>query len=338
MHVLITGHTGFKGSWLTILLKELGYQVSGVSLDPPVKSLFNTAGVLGYVTYDYRIDIRDFNLLKSAVNRIKPDVVIHLAAQSLVENSYKNPVRTYETNMNGTMNILRSILEIDSVKAVLIITTDKVYKNNGFINPYKESDPLGGNDPYSSSKTMADILTQAWVKSFNFPPTSIVRAGNVIGGGDFTNSRLIPSIINTVQAGGVPFLRNPNFVRPWQHVLDCLNGYILLFEKMIENGISGEWNFGSEPTVIKKVSEVCDEVLKCLNSRSTWNTSETQAFHEEKFLLLDSTKARAELGWHDKLSFEEVISWTTEWYVSVNNSKNASDATLSNIKKYLNLL
>ena len=335
MHILITGHTGFKGAWLSVLLKEKGYKVSGIALDGLIDSLYESAQISNLLAQDFRVDIRQYELLEKSFLEIKPDVVIHLAAQSLVQESYLNPVETYETNVTGTLNVLRAIEKTSSIKAALMITTDKVYKNVGLRHPYKESDPLGGLDPYSSSKAMADILVQSWVRSFSLPPITIARAGNVIGGGDIIPNRLVPGIIKTLQQGGIPTLRYPESIRPWQHVLDCLNGYLTLLESMIDKGTTGEWNFGPTENLVKKVSDVGEEIIRLFNSNVRWIQEENVVFHEEEFLLLDSSKARTELNWDDKLDFHESLSWTVDWYREVARTGNAFDATLKNVQDFL---
>jgi CDP-glucose 4,6-dehydratase len=233
MHFLITGHTGFKGAWLSLLLRERGHNVSGISLEPENNTLYKSASIGKFFEHDIRCDIRDLDRLQRNFNSISPDVVIHLAAQALVRESYKDPIRTFETNVHGTINVLKASQNLPKLKAQLIVTTDKVYKNMDKLNAYIESDPLGGQDPYSASKAMADIATQSWLSSFVNAPTGIARAGNVIGGGDISTDRLIPDLIKSYTSGLTPRLRAPKAVRPWQHVLDCLNGYLSLVDAII---------------------------------------------------------------------------------------------------------
>ena len=316
MHYLVTGHTGFKGAWLSLKLTLLGHKVSGISLDPQEKSLFNEASLAEIFENDCRIDIRDSKRIKEAVVKIKPDVIIHLAAQPLVRESYRIPAETFEINVIGTLNVLGAIRDLEGLKAVLIITTDKVYKNLNHLRGYVESDELGGDDPYSASKAAADIATQSWAKSFAGVPISIARAGNVIGGGDWAIDRLIPDLANSYSNGLVPTVRNPNSIRPWQHVLDCLDGYLLLIDKMVSEGISGQWNFG--PSLEKKFT-----VLDVINEFSeNWGVDGDSKYlldtqrgpHETNYLLLDSTKARNELKWSDRLDFQTAIKMTADWY------------------------
>jgi CDP-glucose 4,6-dehydratase len=246
MHYLITGHTGFKGSWLALMLEMQGHTVSGIALDPPAKSLFNQAELSPIFKHDLRLDIRDRAAMKQAVEMIDPEVIIHLAAQPLVRESYRIPVETFDTNVLGTLNILEATRELKHLKAALIITTDKVYKNHNHLRGYVETDELGGDDPYSASKAAADIAAQSWIKSFAKVPMAIARAGNVIGGGDWAQDRIIPDLVNAYSSGILPTLRYPNAIRPWQHVLDCLNGYLKLINHQLSSGVGGEWNFGPD--------------------------------------------------------------------------------------------
>ena len=315
MHFLVSGHTGFKGAWLVIMLKELGHDVSGISLDPLPGSLFELADVANLMENDIRADIRNLESVEKAFSVVSPDVVMHLAAQPLVRESYLDPRGTMESNVIGTMNMLSAVSNCNSVKAHVVITTDKVYKNIDQIWGYKEIDPLGGDDPYSASKAMADILTQSWVKSFGGPPTAIARAGNVIGGGDVSKDRLLPDLIRGYSEGNIPELRFPNAVRPWQHVLDCLNGYITLAFKLLEGEGLGEWNFGPDTNSFVSVGEVAKIVAKMHGIvESPFTVTDTQQPHEANLLSLDARKAELELAWENKLSFKESLEWTVNWH------------------------
>lgn len=317
MHFLITGHTGFKGSWLSLMLKMQGHLVSGISLDPDEKSLFSDANLYDIFEHDVRMDIRGKKEIKRKVHDISPDVIVHLAAQPLVRESYLNPIETYETNLMGTLNVLEATRELMNLKAILVITTDKVYKNLNVLRGYLESDELGGDDPYSASKAAADIATQSWFKSFGRTPLAIARAGNVIGGGDWAKDRLIPDLVRSYSSSLVPEIRFPSSIRPWQHVLDCLNGYCLLIEKMLSSAVTGAWNFGPDHrqrrTVLDVVSAFADS-WGYTGSQVFIDRSEAEHFQESNILLLDSSKARRFLGWNDKLDFERTISWTALWY------------------------
>ena len=319
MHFLITGHTGFKGAWLSMLLHERGHKVSGISLKPEIDSLFSRAKIGNFLENDVRCDIRNSTNLLAHFKEINPDVVIHLAAQALVRVSYKHPKDTFETNVFGTLNVLHASQQISDLKAQLIITTDKVYKNIGKISGYVETDELGGQDPYSASKAMADIATQSWVSSFENPQTAIARAGNVIGGGDVCADRLIPDLISSYSSGLVPKLRAPNSIRPWQHVLDCLNGYLMLADALIQNNAVGAWNFGPEENKSKTVADVANIAGAVWGAGKSWESDLGIHPHEASMLMLDSKKARSELGWSDKLSFEESVEWTINWYKCVQN-------------------
>ena len=321
------------------MLLAKGHKVSGISLDPEPKSLFNHANIKNRFEHDFRIDIRDSNLLTSAIQDIKPEVVIHLAAQPLVRRSYAEPVLTFETNFGGTLYLLSAITLVSSVKACLIITTDKVYRDTNLKTSYVETDPLGGSDPYSASKSAADILTQSWIKSIPTPPMAVARAGNVIGGGDWSIDRLVPDLVTAVLSGKDLVLRNPEAVRPWQHVLDCLNGYLLLVDSLLTQNTGAAWNFGPLPESNRTVKDVVEGIIK------NWETTNTKVkieadknqLKESNFLLLDSTKSREKLGWNDKLDFEETLRWTTEWYKAHSEGESAEALIRNQISKFLAL-
>jgi len=321
MHYLISGHTGFKGAWLTLLLRKRGHTVSGFALDPIGEGLYDRSEFSTLLENDFRQDIRDFNGTLKVFQQTQPDVFIHLAAQPLVLESYKQPVDTFEINVNGTLNVLRAAQEVKSLKGQLIITTDKVYKNEGFKKAFKESDALGGDDPYSASKAMADILTQSWMNSFPEIPTAIGRAGNVIGGGDASPDRLIPDMIKNLKVGQAPQIRHPEYVRPWQHVLDCLNGYLFVIEHLLKSGESACWNIGPLGSSYRTVEDLAMEVLKEWTSTSSWIQDKAGYKKESEFLTLDSSKARNTIGWHDKYDFEESVKQTVSWYRRITNGE-----------------
>jgi CDP-glucose 4,6-dehydratase len=315
MHYLVTGHTGFKGSWLTLMLQSAGHQVSGYSLDPEPGSLFQRAGLVDFLNYDMRGDIRDFDAVASAISTIQPDAVFHLAAQPLVRESYSHPRLTVETNVLGTMNVIDASRTVDSVAGIVVITTDKVYRNVNQIAGYLESDSLGGHDPYSASKAMADILTQSWIASFPAVPISIARAGNVIGGGDVCKDRLLPDLMSGFASGSVVSLRYPAAVRPWQHVLDCLQGYVLLMDRTLADSLPFiDWNFGPGPASFKTVAEVADLAASLWGGGASWTDVSGDHPHEAGLLALDATRARSELNWQDRLDFQSAVSWTVDWY------------------------
>jgi len=334
MHFLITGHTGFKGAWLSLLLRERGHLVSGISLDPEVNSLFNLANVSALLQHDIRLDICDYEGLEQSFHAVNPDVVIHLAAQALVRESYKDPVATFNTNVMGTINVIKAASTLATLSAQLIVTTDKVYENIGKSSGYIESDPLGGKDPYSASKAMADIATQSWLSSFSNPPTAIARAGNVIGGGDICTDRLIPDLVKSYSHGQVPKLRAPNSVRPWQHVLDCLNGYLVLVDKILESGFGGAWNIGPDESNFKSVANVSDLAGAIWGVDVNWVLDSASHPHEADLLSLNSEKARSQLGWREKLNFEQSVEWTVNWYKNVANGANPLEQCLNDIAKF----
>ncbi len=313
MHYYITGHTGFKGAWLTQILVSQGHSVSGQSLDPIDGSLFDLAHLGELVEFDHRIDIRDAQATQTAMTQAQPDVVIHLAAQPLVRASYEDPKETFSTNVMGTMNVLDAVTSTNSVKASLIITTDKVYKNVNQLAGYREDDPLGGDDPYSASKAMADILTQSWVKSFDSPPTAIARAGNVIGGGDISRDRLIPDLISAFESEMPALIRYPDAVRPWQHVLDCLNGYQLLIAELLAGNGAGAWNFGPPDSSVVSVAEIADLTAQAWGGGASWHGDGSQQPYEAALLALNSDKSRRGLNWGDKLKVAEAVRWTVDW-------------------------
>ena len=334
MHYLITGHTGFKGAWLTLLLKERGHTVSGISLSPLDKSLYKLAKIENMLKHDLRVDISDLGSLKTAFFKINPDIVIHLAAQALVHESYKNPLDTFNTNVIGTINVLKASQELNNLRAQLIVTTDKVYRNVHKTTGYIESDALGGHDPYSASKAMADIATQSWIASFKNAPTAIARAGNVIGGGDVCDNRLVPDLIKSYSQGVTPKLRSPNSIRPWQHVLDCLNGYLMLVSSLLEGKATGVWNFGPDDKQIKSVADVSEIAGSTWGADQNWELDSSGNFHEASLLLLNSHKARTSLNWQDKLDFEESVGLTINWYKNVNAGESALEETLKNIRAF----
>lgn len=340
MHYLITGHTGFKGAWLSLMLHAQGHTVSGISLDPPSASLFSQAKLSDIFVHDLRLDIRDEISLNAAVASVSPDVIIHLAAQPLVQASYFDPVGTFQANVIGTLNVLESTRKLKSLKATLVITTDKVYRNVGHLRGYTELDELGGEDPYSASKAAADIAAQSWRTSFANSPVAIARAGNVIGGGDWASNRIIPDLVKAYSQGNIPRLRHPDAIRPWQHVLDCLQGYISLVNEMLNKSFSGQWNFGpslSDRYTVSDLVEAFSEHWFEGTPVESWQKSEELGFPESTYLLLDSTKARNALNWNDQLSFSDSVKWTTDWYKNL-KGLNPRQRTLEQIKSYFSLV
>jgi CDP-glucose 4,6-dehydratase len=318
------------------MLKELGHEVSGISLDPEEESLFRQAQLNDLFTHDIRSDIRELNSLKSHFAKINPQVVIHLAAQPLVRYSYLHPLETFDSNVMGTLNVLEASKSLSELNATLIITTDKVYKNFGHLRGYLETDQLGGDDPYSASKAAADIASQSWAKSFGDYPIAIARAGNVIGGGDWAADRLIPDLVKSYALGESAIVRNPNSVRPWQHVLDCLNGYLALIDSMILSGTAGEWNFGPDHNEKHTVQEVIQGFAKHFNlSVKPWYQDTQVNPVESNLLLLDSTKARVQLNWKDQLNFTDSLGWSASWYQTPVSQARA--ITVKQIRDFFNL-
>ncbi len=341
MRYFITGHTGFKGSWLTLWLTSQGHEVYGLSLAPEPGSLFELAEVSEVCAVDQRGDIRDLETVKAAVARAEPEVVVHLAAQPLVLDSYRRPRWTFETNVMGTLNVLEAVGLQENVKGLLVVTTDKVYRNLNQRKGYLETDPLGGNDPYSASKAMADILTHSWATSFPGTKTAVARAGNVIGGGDVSPDRLLPDIVKNLRSGTNPVLRNPEAVRPWQHVLDCLNGYLTLMDGLVsetgELSFEGGWNFGPDSDSFVPVGEITTKAMKFWGSSGSWTTGSNEKFHEAQLLSLDSTRAKTALGWSNLLGVEDTLSWTLDWHREVDSGAHAREVTLRQIEEFLPL-
>lgn len=341
MKFLVTGHTGFKGAWLTLLLARLGHEVSGVALDPLPNALFARANVPQLLREDFRLDIRDSQAIRDAVTTSGPDAVIHLAAQSLVRESYRRPRETMEVNAMGTLNVLEAAAACPTVGALLIVTTDKVYRNDDRGHAFRESDPLGGRDPYSASKSMADILTQAWLTSFPGVSTAIARAGNVIGGGDVSSERLVPDTLKALGDGNLPEIRVPHAVRPWQHVLDCLYGYVVLTQALIENpGQFGgaAWNFGPSPDSFIEVLEVVRRLASLWGVAALDVPVVTASMPEARSLMLDSTKASNELGWKNILNLDATLSWVAEWQMRVDGGAHPFDVTVAQVERYLALV
>jgi CDP-glucose 4,6-dehydratase len=338
MHFLVTGHTGFKGSWLTLMLGAAGHKVSGYSLDPEPGSLFERAELPAHLASDIRGDIRDFDSVNSAFATIRPDAVFHLAAQPLVRESYVAPRVTMETNVVGTMNVIDAARAVDSVTGMVVVTTDKVYRNVNQVAGYLESDALGGHDPYSASKAMADILTQSWISSFPGMPISIARAGNVIGGGDVCKDRLVPDLMAGFASCSVVPLRYPGAVRPWQHVLDCLTGYTMLMDRTLANSLPFvDWNFGPGQESFKTVAQVADLAAAYWGSGASWSNVGGDHPHEAGLLALDASRARSELGWRDRLDFASAVEWTVDWYKDSDSGKNPLDLTTEQISKFNSL-
>jgi CDP-glucose 4,6-dehydratase len=338
MRYLVTGHTGFKGAWLSLWLLQQGHEVHGLSLDPEPGALFELAGIADDLASDARADIRDAGTVLDVVKSVQPEVVIHMAAQPLVRESYRNPRWTMETNVMGTLSVLEASQMCESIRAQLIITTDKVYRNVNQVAGYLEDDPLGGDDPYSASKAMADILTQSWVTSFQGPPTAIVRAGNVIGGGDVSKDRLFPDIVNALIRNEAPQLRYPNAVRPWQHVLDCLNGYLTVADALVAGSpkvpSGSTWNFGPDESSFVPVGEVTTLASNFWGAHQPWISTGDPEYHEANLLALDARKAATDLGWNNQLSFDSAVEWSVDWYRDVAEGADPRSVTMTQLERF----
>lgn len=344
--VLVTGHTGFKGSWLSIWLHELGAEVIGVAQEPfTERDNFVLSGIGKKITADLRADIRDGERMKAIFREYQPELVFHLAAQPLVRLSYDIPVETYATNVMGTINILEAIRATDSVKVGVMITTDKCYENKEQIWGYRENEPMGGYDPYSSSKGAAEIAIASWRRSFFNPleygkhgkSIASVRAGNVIGGGDWALDRIIPDCIKALEAGKPIEIRNRKAVRPWQHVLEPLSGYMLLASKMWEEPTKycEGWNFGPHAESISTVWDVVTRVIENYGKGELKDLSDPNALHEANLLMLDVSKAKLLLGWEPRMDIGQTLELTVEWYKRYPIAK-VYNVCLEQINKYLN--
>jgi CDP-glucose 4,6-dehydratase len=336
MRYLITGHTGFKGAWLAAILKTQGHELVGISLPPLDKSLYKQAALSDLFDQEYFIDIRNREDFTKAIAESGADVGFHLAAQPLVRESYKTPIETYATNVMGTLNFLEGVRDSD-LSAAVVITTDKVYKNKNLTRGYVEGDELGGYDPYSSSKAAADLATQSWIASYETQNISIARAGNVVGGGDWGADRLMPDLISSFVEASPAKIRYPEAIRPWQHVLDCLFGYICLSEKILSSGVSGVWNFGPEIAIDNTVAKVADLTSSRWGASAKWVRDSDPNPHEAGYLLLDSSKARTELGWHDRLDFASTLEWTVDFYKAVSDGTLSRGLLESQVVRYLSL-
>ena len=342
--VLMTGHTGFKGSWLSLWLQNLGAKIIGYSLPPPTQpSLFEIAradkkmvSIIG--------DVRNFDFLKKVFIEERPEIILHMAAQSLVRHSYLNPVETYSTNIMGTVNVLEAARQTKSAKVIIIVTSDKCYENKGSVWSYPEYEPMGGYDPYSSSKGCAELVTAAYRNSFFNPndyqqhgtALASVRAGNVIGGGDWAEDRLIPDIMRAIMNGRKLFLRNPDSIRPWEHVLEPLHGYIMLAEKLWEEGplYSEPWNFGPQDADSKPVSWIVEKVSHLWGSNIQYKLDDRFNLHEARSLRLDCSKAKLKLHWSSYWNLDTALREVVSWYKAYYSQREMHRFTLDQIDTY----
>ena len=348
--VLITGHTGFKGGWFSLWLQYLGAKVIGYALPAPTNpSLFEIARV-GEAMTSIQGDVRDFEHIKSVVTEHRPQIIVHMAAQSLVRHSYENPVETYATNVMGTVNLLEAVRTAGNgnVKAVINITSDKCYENREWVWGYRENEPMGGHDPYSNSKGCSELVTAAYRNSFFNPvdfqrhgvAVASARAGNVIGGGDWAKDRLMPDILRAIQSGVPARIRNPNALRPWQHVLEPLSGYLLLAQKLWNEGpaYSESWNFGPNEDDAKPVSWIADNLAQTWGNGASWVQDDGERPHEAHYLRLDCTKAKTRLGWQPVWCIDKALRAIVDWHQAFQPNQNMQDmqeVTLNQIKHYV---
>jgi CDP-glucose 4,6-dehydratase len=342
--VLVTGHTGFKGSWLVLWLNQLGAEVVGYALKPKTNEcMFAQINLSGYVESHFD-NILDLPRLKSVFKQFQPEIVFHLAAQSLVQYSYTNPIETYQTNVMGSLNVLEAIRSIDSVQSAVMVTTDKCYENKEWVWGYRENDPMGGFDPYSSSKGCAELLISSYRNSYftsdnklNQVGLATARAGNVIGGGDWAENRLIPDFVRAIKQGGVVNIRNPNAVRPWQHVLEPLAGYLTLAESLYKQPkeFAQAWNFGPLLEDAKPVKEVADCFVDFWGQSAEWRVEPNEHYpHEAEYLKLDCSKAHSKLNWHPKWNLSKALEKTVAWYQHSEKGEDLFQLCLQQINEY----
>jgi CDP-glucose 4,6-dehydratase len=338
--VFLTGHTGFKGSWLTLWLHQMGAQVKGYALDSPSKpALYQVAQIENYLEAENG-DIRHLDQLSRSLRAFNPDVVLHLAAQSLVLNSYDDPLESYSTNVMGTANVLQACRHLPHLRAIVSVTTDKVYENKEWVWSYRENEPLGGKDPYSSSKACAELVTASFQHSFfsdpDGPQVASARAGNVVGGGDWAENGLIPDILRAFEQGNPVMVRNPLAVRPWQHVLEPLSGYLMLAEALYQEGqaFTGGWNFGPQDEDCKSVQWILDQMVKIWGAGATWELDPEAKPHEARLLKLDSSKAAAYLGWSAQWHLESILPRVVEWHRAWRRAEDMAQHCLNDIVAY----
>jgi CDP-glucose 4,6-dehydratase len=346
--VLLTGHTGFKGSWLSLWLSALGAKTTGYALDPPTSpNLFELADVASSVR-SISGDTRDFPRLKDAIAEWRPDVIIHMAAQTVVRRGYDDPIETYSTNVMGTVHLLEALRQLKQPCVVVNVTSDKCYANREWVWGYRENEPMGGHDPYSNSKGCAELVTSAYRESF-FPVASFrhhgvalasARAGNVIGGGDWTSHQLIPDLLRAFLAGRPCPIRCPSAIRPWQFVLEPLRGYLMLAQRLCEDPsrFASGWNFGPADADAKPVSWIADELVRAWGDGASWERDREVHPSEDHFLKLDASKANSYLGWHSVLPLREALDWVVEWYRAFQAGCDLGRFTRAQVERYEALL
>jgi CDP-glucose 4,6-dehydratase len=336
--VVVTGHTGFKGAWLAEWLLQAGAAITGIALEPATDpNLYELLGLRNRID-SHILDIRNRAALERVMPETAPEIVLHLAGQALVRQAYADPIGTYETNVMGTANVLESVRNAPSVRAVVVVTTDKCYANRESIWAFREDEPLGGNDPYSSSKASAELVAHAYARSFfqEGPGIATARAGNVIGGGDWSKDRLVPDVVRAAVANSDVELRNPNATRPWQHVLEPLSGYLLLAQRVYSDPqkFAQPWNFGPLALNRPTVAQLTLALLSRLDRAERWKGQPGEHPHEAQNLSVDSTKARTLLGWRSRLNEEETIDWTAQWYRAWHAGEDVRKITVAQIEEY----
>ncbi|MFI3185982.1 MAG: CDP-glucose 4,6-dehydratase [Methylococcaceae bacterium] len=342
--VLLTGHTGFKGSWLSLWLQSMGAKVIGYALPAPTNpSLFVVANVAEHMV-SIESDIRDFTALSSVFNKYQPEIIIHMAAQPLVRYSYANPIETYSTNVMGTVHVLEAARLTSSVRAIVNVTSDKCYENREWPWGYRENEPMGGHDPYSNSKGCSELVTSAYRNSYFYPDNykdhgvalASGRAGNVIGGGDWAEDRLIPDIMRAIAKGEPVYIRNPNAIRPWQHVMEPLSGYLVLAQKLYEENSSyaESWNFGPSDQDAKPVQWIVDNLTHSWGEGASWVLDSGDHPHEAHYLKLDCSKAKARLNWVPKWHLDEALAKIVKWQKHYQQGSDMKEVTLKQIADY----
>jgi CDP-glucose 4,6-dehydratase len=338
--VLLTGHTGFKGSWLAVWLQSLGADITGLSVDIPTEpSLYRLARVGDSIEWIVA-DVRDFEAVNQAMARVRPEIVLHLAAQPLVRRSFTDPRETYETNVMGTVNVLEAVRLLGDVRVVVNVTSDKCYENREWEWGYREDEPMGGHDPYSNSKGAAELVTAAYRRSFfsggdDATRLASARAGNVIGGGDWGEDRLVPDLMRAVLAGETLRLRNPGATRPWQHVLNPLSGYLLLAQLLWDQpALAGGWNFGPVDDDAQPVGWLVERIAERWDGEVRWEHDAGTHPHEAHFLKLDSSRARSRLGWRPRWGLADGIDALVEWYAAYAHGTDVTELTLGQIERF----
>ncbi len=338
--VFLTGHTGFKGSWMSLWLQQMGAVVKGFSLAPDTHpNLFEAADVARNMLSEIG-DIRDYNHVVRSMTEFAPDVLIHMAAQPLVRLSYEDPILTYSTNVMGTVNVLDAARKCDKLKAIVAVTTDKCYENREWVWGYREDEPMGGHDPYSSSKGCAELVTAAYRKSYfngaGAPALASARAGNVIGGGDWSKDRLVPDILKAFENNVPVVVRNPKATRPWQHVLEPLSGYLVLAQRLFEDGqaFAEGWNFGPKDEDCQSVGWILEQMVEQWGGSASWELDKNNNPHEAGYLKLDCSKAAMRLGWYPKTRLEQTLNGIIEWHKAFLVGANMRDICLREIENY----